>query len=94
MDKYISENEISVEKISDEIGLSRIHLYRKIKKVTGTSPSEFIKIYKVKKSLSLLKANNLSISEIAYRCGFSSPAYYSKCFKEILNISPSVYQAS
>lgn len=92
LDKYISENDISVEKISVEIGLSRIHLYRKIKEITGTSPSEFFKIYKIKKSLTLLKENNLTISEIAYTCGFSSPAYYSKCFKEVFNISPSEYQ--
>jgi len=93
LDKYISENDISVEKISIEIGLSRIHLYRKIKEVTGSSPSEFFKIYKIKKSLPLLKSKNLSISEIAYTCGFSSPAYYAKCFKEVLNVSPSDYQS-
>jgi signal transduction histidine kinase/DNA-binding response OmpR family regulator len=93
LDKHINDSEISVEKISQEIGLSRIHLYRKIKEVTGTSPSEFFKIYKIKKSMPLLKAMDLSISEIAYQCGFSSPAYYSKCFKEVLNISPKEYQS-
>ncbi len=94
LDENISESDISIEKVSQEIGLSRIHLYRKIKEITGYSPSEFFKSYKVKKSLPLLAAKNLTISEIAYRCGFTSPSYYSKCFKEALNISPSEYQAT
>lgn len=89
LDKYISDNEISVEKISVEIGMSRIHLYRKLKEITGSSPSEFFKIYKIRKSLPLLKSRNLSISEIAFQCGFSSAAYFSKCFKEVINMSPS-----
>ncbi len=91
LDKYIRDNEISIEKISSEIGLSRVHLYRKVKELTGTSPSEFFKVYKIKRSLPLLKAKNLSISEISYNCGFSSPAYYSKCFKDVFHISPSEY---
>lgn len=94
LDKYISESDISIEKVSQEIGLSRIHMYRKIKEITGYSPSEFFKSYKIKKSLPLLAAKNLTISEIAYRCGFTSPSYYSKCFKEVLNISPTEYQAN
>ncbi len=92
LEMYICENDISIEKISNEIGMSRVHLYRKIKELTGSSPSEFFKIYKIKKSLPLLKAKNMSISEIAYSCGFSSPAYYSKCFKDVFNISPSDFQ--
>lgn len=94
LDKYIKDSEISIEKISADLGISRIHLYRKIKDITGYSPSEFFKSYKIKKSLPLLLAKNLNISEIAYQCGFSSPAYYSKCFKEILNISPTEYKLS
>lgn len=93
LDKYLMDNDISVEKISSEIGMSRIHLYRKVKEVSGSSPSEFFKIYKIKKSLPLLKAKNLSISEIAFRCGFSSPAYYSKCFREVLKVTPTDYQS-
>ncbi len=93
LDEYLSESELSIEKVSKEIGLSRIQLYRKIKEITGYSPSEFFKSYKVRKSLPLLAAKNLTISEIAYRCGFTSPSYYSKCFKEVLSISPTEYQA-
>ena len=92
LDKYISEQEINIEKISADVGISRIHLYRKIKEITGFSTSEFFKVYKIKKSLPLLLSNNLNISEIAFQCGFSSPAYFSKCFKEIMNISPTDYQ--
>lgn len=94
LDENLSESDISIEKVSQVVGLSRIHMYRKIKEITGYSPSEFFKNYKVKKSLPLLAAKNLTISEIAYRCGFTSPSYYSKCFKEVLNISPTEYQAN
>ncbi len=85
------DRELSVEELSDMIGLSRVHLYRKIKKLTGMSVSEFANSVKLRLSLELLKNSGNSISQIAYEVGFSSPSYFTKCFKEQFGISPSDY---
>lgn len=85
------DKELSVEELSELIGLSRVHLYRKIKKLTGMSVSEFANSVKLRLSLELLKNSGNSISQIAYEVGFSSPSYFTKCFKEQFGISPSEY---
>jgi signal transduction histidine kinase/DNA-binding response OmpR family regulator len=85
------DKELSVEELSEMIGLSRVHLYRKIKKLTGMSVSEFANSVKLRLSLELLKNSGNSISQIAYEVGFSSPSYFTKCFKEQFGISPSDY---
>lgn len=83
------DRELSVEELSEMVGLSRVHLYRKIKKLTGMSVSEFANSVKLRLSLELLKNSGNSISQIAYEVGFSSPSYFTKCFKELFGISPS-----
>lgn len=85
------DRELSVEELSEMIGLSRVHLYRKIKKLTGMSVSEFANSVKLRLALELLKNSGNSISQIAYEVGFSSPSYFTKCFKEQFGISPSDY---
>jgi signal transduction histidine kinase/DNA-binding response OmpR family regulator len=85
------DRELPVEELSEMIGLSRVHLYRKIKKLTGMSVSEFANSVKLRLSLELLKNSGNSISQIAYEVGFSSPSYFTKCFKEQFGISPSEF---
>jgi len=80
-----------VEELSNNVGLSRVHLYRKLKSLTDLSASEFIRSVKLKKASSLLLESDLSISEIAYQTGFSSPSYFSKCFKLKFNLTPKEY---
>jgi len=81
-----------VEKLSDTLGLSRGHLHRKIKDLTGTSPVDFLRNYRLKKAAVLLKQKQYNINEIAYQTGFSSPAYFAKCFKTVYNQTPKEYQ--
>ncbi len=85
------DRELSVEELGEMIGLSRVHLYRKIKKLTGMSVSEFANSVKLRLSLELLKNSGNSISQIAYEVGFSSPSYFTKCFKEQFGMSPTEY---
>mgnify|MGYP003835784661 CR=1 FL=1 len=87
-----TQNDLSVEELSDKIGISRVHLYRKIKKLTGMSVSEFIVSVKLKRSLELLRNSGKTVSEIAYEVGFSSPSYYAKCFKNQFRVSPTEYR--
>ncbi|MCU4165881.1 substrate-binding domain-containing protein [Carboxylicivirga caseinilyticus] len=92
----VLENEysekINVEDLSSQLGISRVHLYRKIKKITGLSISEFITQIRLKQALVLLRNSDNTISEIAYQVGFSTPSYFTKCFKEQIKMSPTEFR--
>lgn len=87
-----ADPEYNVEKLSETLGLSRGHLHRKIKELTGTAPVEFLRTYRLNKATQLLRLNAYTVSEVAYRTGFSSPAYFSKCFKAVYGVTPTEYQ--
>lgn len=91
VEHHLEKEEFSVEELSQMIGLSRVHVYRKIKKLTGMSVSEFVRFVKLKLSLNLIKSSGKSISEIAYEVGFSSPSYFAQSFKKQFGISPSEF---
>lgn len=94
--KYVSDNldspKLSVEDLSDYLGMSRVQLYKKIKQITGKTPIEFIRVIRLKRAAQLLRESQLNVSEIAYRTGFNSPKVFSKYFKEEFGILPSAYQ--
>lgn len=87
-----ADPEYNVEKLSETLGLSRGHLHRKIKELTGTAPVEFLRTYRLNKATQLLRQNAYTVSEVAYRTGFSSPAYFSKFFKAVYGVTPTEYQ--
>ena len=94
--KYVSDNidssALSVEELSEKLGMSRVRLYKKIKQITGKTPIEFIRVIRLKRAAQLLRESQLNVSEIAYRTGFNSPKVFSKYFKEEFGILPSLYQ--
>lgn len=92
VEEYISDSEFSVERLSKELGISRVHLYKKMISITGKSPIEFIRIIRLKRAAQLLRESQLQISEIAYQVGFNNPKSFSKYFKEEFDILPSQYQ--
>lgn len=87
----LADPDFSVEKFSREVGMSRVHLYKKLLSLTGKSPIEFIRTIRLQRAAQLLEKSQLSVSEIAYQVGFNNPKYFSKYFKEQFNILPSVY---
>lgn len=89
-DKLI-DTDLNVDEIGKSLGLSRVQLYRKIKALTNYAPNELVRIIRLKASEQLLLKTEKSISEIAYDAGFSSPSYFTKCFKEYFNESPTDY---
>ena len=91
VEEHRDKEEFSVEELSLLLGLSRVHVYRKIKKLTGMSVSEFVRSVKLKLSLNLIKNSGKTMAEIAYEVGFSSPSYFTKCFKDQFGMSPSEY---
>jgi signal transduction histidine kinase/DNA-binding response OmpR family regulator len=86
-----TRSDFSVEEFGQLVGLSRIHLYRKIKALTGLTPSEFVNKYRLHRAVQKLKNNENNISGIALEVGFSSAAYFSKRFKEEFGYNPSEY---
>lgn len=94
--KYVVANirrpELSVEELSSHLGMSRVHLYKKLKATTGKTPVEFIRLIRLKRGAQMLRESQLNVSEIAYQLGFNSPKYFSKYFREEYGVLPSVYQ--
>lgn len=88
----IGNPDFSVELLSEEMGMSSTHLYRKLKSLTHLSANEIIKRYRIKKASILLKNKEGNISEIMYEVGFSNSSYFSKCFKAEFGITPKEYQ--
>lgn len=92
VEERLSDTDLSVEQMSHELGMSRVKLYRRVLSVTGMTPSEFIRLIRLRHAEQLLVKSQLSISEIAYSTGFSSQRYFSKCFKELYGCIPSEYK--
>ena len=87
----ISENDLSVEKIAEIMGVSVSTLYRKVKALTDLNSVEYIRLVKLKKAAELLSEGNYRINEISYLVGFSSPSYFSTSFQKQFGISPSQF---
>jgi signal transduction histidine kinase/ligand-binding sensor domain-containing protein/DNA-binding response OmpR family regulator len=89
INEHISEEDFSIELLSKESAMSKEQIYKKIKALTGKSPSLFLRSIRLVRAKKMIKENKSTISEISYLVGFSSPAYFTKCFKEEFGNSPS-----
>ena len=88
---HITDSDLSVEQIANEVGLSRSHLHRKMKELTGESTSDFVRNVRLKRAAYLLEGGKHSIAEVMYACGFDSPPGFSTRFKNFYGVSPSEY---
>ncbi|WP_027473874.1 hybrid sensor histidine kinase/response regulator transcription factor [Saccharicrinis fermentans] len=91
VEENIAEPDFSVIEFSKKLGMSRVHLYKKLTAITGKSPVEFIRIIRLKRGAQLLEKSQMSIAEVAYAVGFNSPRYFSKYFKEEYGMLPTAY---
>jgi CheY-like chemotaxis protein len=89
IEKHLSEENFSIEECGSEVGMSRTHLYKKVKALVGKSPSQYVRTVRLTYAKKMIEEGKGNISEIAYSVGFSSPAYFSKCFKEEFGYPPS-----
>lgn len=87
--KEMGDSELSVDTLAAKMGLGRSQFYRKIKSLTNFSPVELLRHIRLKKARELLLQTNKTISEIAYEVGFSTPAYFTKCYREVYSETPS-----
>ena len=88
VEQNMSDSDLNVEAIGQEMGLSRVQLYRKVKALTGMSPVELIRKTRLAKARELLQTTDKTVSEIAYEVGFSAPSYFTKCFKDEYGVLP------
>jgi len=92
INKRISDPELNVETLADAIGMSRGHLHRKIKEITGTSPGDYIRAIRLNQAAQLLQGGKKNISQVAYSVGYSNPSVFSTAFKAFFGIPAKEYQ--
>lgn len=91
VEENIADSEFSVEELASKLNISRSYFYKKLMKITGKKPIEFIRIIRMKRACQLLDESQLQVAEIAYMLGYNSPRIFSRHFKDEFGISPSEY---
>ena len=92
INEHVSDSSLNVETLADAIGISRGHLHRKIKEITGSSPGEYIRAIRLNQAAQLLKGDKKNIAQIAYSVGYNNPSVFSTAFKSFVGISAKEYQ--
>ena len=91
INKNLNNSDLSVDMIADTVGISRVHLHRKMKDLTGQTPHDFIRNIRLKKAAQLLANQGMNVTEVMYACGFSNSASFSTVFKKFYGMSPRDY---
>ena len=91
IEKNISDQNLGIEMLCDQIGISRANLYRKIKAISELSPTELIRNKRLEVALRYLKETNMSVSEVATLLGFNSHSYFSNSFKAFYGFTPTEF---
>lgn len=92
MEKQIGNSQFTVDEFAEQMKMGRTIFYRKVRGVTGYTPSEYMRIMRLKKSVELMANGYYNIAEISYRVGMNDPFYFSKCFKQQFGVAPTAYQ--
>ena len=92
MEEKLGDSDVTLDDIAQAVAVSRTSLHRKMKQLTGSSPMDFLREARIRKSVKMLSSSSRNISEIAYDCGFSDPKYFSKCFKSATGLTPTEYR--
>ncbi len=93
INKHIDDKSLNVEKLSQEVGVSRAHLHRKMKDMIGMTPSDFIRTIRLRRACELLRKGDIEVTQVAYTLGFTSQPHFSSVFKKFVGVSPSEYRA-
>ena len=91
MEHSYDKSDFTVESMSSDLGISRVHLYRKCQEIYGIAPTDLLRTFRLRKAAALLKRGGMTVSEVAYSVGFSTPGYFTKCFKEMFGVKPSEF---
>jgi AraC-like DNA-binding protein len=91
INRHLNDSDLSVDFIADEVGISRVHLHRKMKELTGQTPHDFIRNLRLKQAANLLSRPGMNITEVVYACGFNNAASFSTIFKKFYGMTPREY---
>ena len=91
INKNLNNSDLSVDMIADQVGISRVHVHRKMKDLTGQTPHDFIRNIRLKKAAQLLANQGMNVTEVMYACGFANPASFSTVFKKFYGMTPRDY---
>jgi AraC-like DNA-binding protein len=91
IDKNLANPDLSVEMISNEIGISRVHLHRKLKELTNLTTRDLIRNIRLKQAAELMTVKGLTVSEVAFAVGFANVNSFSVAFKELYGVSPTMF---
>jgi AraC-like DNA-binding protein len=94
INENLADEEFNVEQLCKKLYMSRTTLYRKVLAISGLTPTEYIRSYRLKRGAELLKQNYGTVLEVSVEVGFSNSSYFAKCFKEKFHQLPSVYQST
>ena len=92
MQQNIANSVLNLDAFCRELGLSKSNLYRKIKQITGYSPNEFIRNFRLETAAKMLKETDMTITEVYCAVGYNSLAYFSNCFKALYGVSPTEFK--
>ncbi len=93
INENLSNSDLNIDMLAEQIGISRSHLYRKFKHLTGITVTEFIRNTRLKQAATLLKEKQMNVTQIAYAVGFSNQTHFSSLFKKTYGVSPSEYMS-
>lgn len=88
---HLSDPDFNVERLTEEVGISRSQLHRKMKELTGISTNEFIRNLRMEEASRLLRQGDVNITQVAYAVGFNSQAHFSTVFKKYFGMSPTAF---
>jgi len=94
IEEYLKDNKFDVRMLQDEVGMSRMQLFRKLKALTDQTPSEFIRTIRLRRAAKLFEQNYGNVAEVAFEVGFNNLSYFAKCFKELFKEAPFDYGKS
>ena len=92
LEEKFNDANLKIEDVAAHFSISRTSYYNKMKELTGMSPRDFIKDFRIKKSMMYLEHDNCTIAEIAYKCGFNDPVYFTRMFRETMKMTPTSYR--
>lgn len=91
LNMHYHNEHLCIDQMGQDLGMSRTNFFNKIKAMTGASPSRFVMAFRLNKAKELLRSDELSISDVAFKVGFSSTSYFAKCFKAFFNTTPTAF---
>lgn len=94
IEKNLANADYSVEELSSDMAMSRASLHRKMKAISGQTPTELMRIHRLNRAAELLKEGRLNVNEVAYTVGFSTPSYFTQLFKKHFGVLPSEYEGT